>query len=205
MGGIFHLLREMTYFTSQQTSFPMELLGAREGGRGRSGKCKSKTARAKLLAFSEQPLINCSLQELVEIKDTFIFKAGLIAWWLALHEAYTSANKQSATPSHIGQCLWAYSKAITHAFLFIYSVKQNHQVKSNYNPTGTSVRIPEQSLRLHSTGYQGQPKEKSPGMLNKRAREIAKAPGPVSQWEVVTWEQWAKRSGYEYITAMKKK
>lgn len=79
MGGIFHLLREMTHFTSQQTSFPMELLGAREGGRGRSGKCKSKTARAKLLAFSEQPLINCSLQELVVIKDTFLFKAGLIA------------------------------------------------------------------------------------------------------------------------------
>jgi len=29
-GGIFHLPREMTHSVAQQTSFPMELLGARE-------------------------------------------------------------------------------------------------------------------------------------------------------------------------------
>lgn len=165
----------------------MELLGAREGGRGRSGKCKSKTARAKLLAFPEQPLINCTLQGLLEIKDTFIFQAHLRAWWLALHEPYTSANEQLAILLHTGQCLWAYSKAIAHAFLFMYSVKQNHQVKSNYNPTGPSFRILEQPLWPHSAGCEGQPKEKFPGMLNKRAREIIKIPWRVAQWEVMHW------------------
>lgn len=165
----------------------MELLGAREGGRGRSGKCKSKIARAELLAFAEQPLINCSLQGLVEIKDTFIFKARLIARWLAPHEAYTSANEHWAIPLHTGRCLWAYREAIAHAFLFIYSVEQNHQVKSNYNPTGPSVRTLEQSLWLHSIGWEGKPEEKSPGMLNKRAREITKIPQSLEQWEVMHW------------------
>lgn len=108
----------------------MELLGAREGGR--SGKCKSKAARAKLLAFSEQLLINCSLQRLVEIKSTVISKAHLLAWWLALQEAHTSANEQSAIPLHTGQCLWVYSTAIL-VLLYLYS-QWNNITKQNLIP-----------------------------------------------------------------------
>lgn len=57
---------------SQQTSFPMGPLGAREGGGDRSRKCKSKTANQRL-AFSEDPHVNCSLQRqgLLEIKASF--------------------------------------------------------------------------------------------------------------------------------------
>lgn len=54
MGGIFHLLREMTHFSANLISLWSCWEPGKEG-EGEVGSAKSKTARAKLLAFSEQP------------------------------------------------------------------------------------------------------------------------------------------------------
>lgn len=62
MRGIFHLLGEMTHFCVSTDLIPMRPLGSREGGGDRSRMCKSKTAKAKLLAFSEHPHLNSSLK-----------------------------------------------------------------------------------------------------------------------------------------------